>query len=650
MSMFALLTLLLSVPAAALAASAGHELKLAGYSTNMLRWMPSVRHSSYQDLTPSADRMAEFEQSAYRSVALDETHHLHIGRDQAIEETITHVRLYLTASGAESDGNLGFWLDATQQRAEIEAAYVLQADGSLIDIQAETVQINTDNSANIFNDSVYVTLPFPQLKPGSIAVLRYKIISPQNKLELPWSRNFYPVNLYPLEHFQVDAHWDDAAQKPAWRTDYAKLVCQEGPFDLSCTSKEVAAPLLTDRDMPPLYDVLPVLTLAEPSNWAVLSSSMRNLAESALVEDKHIADLAATLRNGSTDANTILTRLASFVARDIRYVGIEHGHGGVIPRPTPSTLDRRFGDCKDKTMLFVDLARHSGLDAYPVLTSTQRSSLAKLLLPTINYFNHMLACVKLGTGQEVCLDLTDPDTASGHLSYAVQGAVALTVGRGADAPRNLDTDPYTWIVRVKADNNMLANGSIVETLERHYDSHWAAGLRRALAAKSRLELDRWLVDDYRSIMGDKVTPRVSLQGLEEPQAAMVLTSETEFSNTFNATQLHSYQERDPWLRDLANKSKTPNSHYAYAFKGINYQSEIHYQLYPEKHIGNVGAKIDYLSPWGDFHRYYRHNGDSVTAYTDLKMPGTQVPVDKIAEFNRFLDLVGQETRLGFDLK
>lgn len=650
MSMPLLLTLLLAFTSLSLSATPSHDLQLAGYNSAMLRWTLSARHANYQELAPSAQRLAEFGQSGYRSVALDESHHLHIGPDKSVEETISNVQLYLTASGAENDGNLGFWLDASQQHAEIEGAYVLQPDGGVIDVEPDTIQINTDNSANIFNDNVYVTLPFPQLKPGSIAVLRYKIHTLRDKLGFPWFRNYYPVNLHPIEHFKVRVTWEDAAQKPDWRTDYPNLVCRENAFDLDCTSNEAAAPLLTDNDMPPLYDVLPVLILAEQSSWIALSSSMRSLSDTALTGDKRIADLAARLRNGATNPNEIIARLALFVSRDIRYVGIEHGHGGMTPRPTPDTLERRFGDCKDKTMLFVDLARHSGLDAYPVLTSTQRTSLAKLLLPATNYFNHMLACVSLADDKEVCVDLTDPDTSSGHLSYAVQGVVALTVGRGATAPRNLDADPYTWIVDVKADNKMNTDGSVVESLERRYASHWGAGLRKTLAAKSRMEIDRWLTNDYQAIMGNKVTPGVGLHGLETPELPVVLTSTTAFHNVFDGKTIRSYQEQDPWLRDLADKSKTFNNHYDHTFRGVHYQSEISYQPYPEKHIGNVGPEIDYISRWGTFHRYYRQTGDSLTAYTNLRMPRTQVPVDKIPEFNRFLDLVGRETRIWFGLR
>jgi len=313
-------------------------------------------------------------------------------------------------------------------------------------------------------------------------------------------------------------------------------------------------------------------------------------------------------------------------------------------------LERCFGDCKDKTMLFVDLARQAGLDAYPVLTSTKRQSLAKLLLPSSNYFNHMVACVKLTPDKESCVDLTDPETSAEHLPYSLHDAVSLKIGRATIAPGNLAAEPYTWVVEIKADNRLTEDGVIVETLERSYNSHWAAGLRYTLASKSQADRDRWLIEDYRSVMSDKLTPTVRLQGLDQPNSLVVMTSTTEFRNAFNLSQLTNFSELDPWLRDIVKSSKTTNSHYPYTFQGLNYQSQLTYKLNQGKRINNLGPAVDYDSAWGSFHRYYRKTDTSVTAFTELKMSRAVIPVEKIVEFNRFLDLSSQETRIWFSVQ
>lgn len=641
---------LLGISAGTAAAKANRVLKLPGNTTELVRWSPVPPHYRYQDLLPHAERMSLFQNLGYGSVTLAEKHEFVLRDDKLDEETTHSIQLYVTSSGISNGGNSGFWVDGTTQRAEILEAYVLQPDGTTIEVDPATLQITSDNSPDIFNDSYYVTVPFPQIRPGSISVLVYKTVSDLKKSPLPWSRILFPARFTPIESFQVRVDWTDNRRRPAWKTDYPELACRETPLSLSCATKKAIPPVLTERDMPSPYDVLPVLVLAEPTSWAAISATMQTLADSALSKGKEIKELAERLIRDAARPEERLNRLFAFVSRDIRYVGIEHGHSGVVPKPTTTTLAHRFGDCKDKTMLFVDLARKVGLDAYPVLTSTNRRSLSKLLLPASSYFNHMIACVKLTPNYESCVDLTDPYLSAEFLPRAIHGAVKLTVGRGTEAPGSLASETFTWKMEMKADNRLTDDGTIVETLERSYDSHWAAGIRSGLESRSQVDREQWLLEDYRNIMGDKVSPSLRLAGLDHPSFPLVISSTTEFRNAFDPAQMTHIVEVDPWLRDLARSVKTTNSRYAYSFQGIDFQSQITYRLNSGARIDNLGPKVDYQSLWGSFHRYYRKERDRVTVYTELKMPRAEIPVNDIAEFNRFLELTGEETRIWFGVQ
>ncbi|MGD0959767.1 MAG: DUF3857 domain-containing protein [Methylomonas sp.] len=641
-------SLLLSALSVHAAAKPKQEFKLADNMKDLVSWSPLKPRHSYREELPHPDKITSFEKLGYGVVTLMERHEINLRHDHVVEETVSNLQLYVNSNGIENAGNSGFWIDTINQRVEIQEAYVLQADGALFDVDPGALQISKDNSANIFNDFSFVTVPFAQLKPGSIAVLVYKIISYPDKLPLPWARMLYPANLGHIERFQTQVNWSDNKRKPVWKTDYPNLECKESPFSLFCATKEASLPIPVERDMPSVYDVLPVLVLTEATNWATISNSMQALTETALSKNAKIEELAEHLIKDAIRPEEKLSRLSTFVSREIRYVAIEHGHHGVIPKPALSTLEQRFGDCKDKTMLFVDLARQVGLDAYPVLTSTKRYALSKLLLPAAGYFNHMIACVKLSAYKESCIDLTDGETSSEHLPAVLQGAVRLTVGGDTVAPDNLGSEPYIWVVKIKAEHSLLSDGNIVETLERSYNSHWAAGLRHALAAKSQADRDRWLLEDYRSVvMNDKVTPSLQLQGMDQAHSSVVMTSTTEYRNVFNPAQLTNFNDLDQWLINLAKNSKSTNTHYPYTFQGIDYQSQITYRLNPGKTVNNLGPKLDYVAPWGSLHRYYRKNDTSVTAFTELKIPRTIIPVEKISEFNRFIDLSSQETRIWF---
>ena len=48
---------------------------------------------------------------------------------------------------------------------------------------------------------------------------------------------------------------------------------------------------------------------------------------------------------------------------DVRYTGVEFGKSGIVPAPPQTTLERKFGDCKDTATLLVAMLRAAGFDA-----------------------------------------------------------------------------------------------------------------------------------------------------------------------------------------------------------------------------------------------------------------------------------------------
>jgi transglutaminase-like putative cysteine protease len=625
--------------------------KLSGNLAKYVHWSPTRVQHSYNEQLPQPEKIAAFGQLGYGTVTLLEKHNINLKNDGIVEETVTQSQLYITSSGIEKNGNSVFWFDADNEKVDIQEAYVLQPNGDIVPVSPETLQITSDNSLNSFNNYYFVTIPFVQLKPGSISILVYKSSRNRKRWPLPWSRLLYIGVFNHTESFQANVEWADKRMKPAWKTDFAPLECKEGPQALTCATKDAIPPLPTETDMPSANDILPVLVLAEPTSWAEISNAMQTLTESALSKNNKIKELADHLVNGVTQPEEKISLLAAFVSRDIRYVGFEHGNSGVIPKPTLTTLEHRFGDCKDKTMLFVDLVRNVGLDAYPVLTSTKRNSISKLLLPSSSYFDHMIACVKVNPKKESCIDLTEPYTSANYLPQSIQGAVSLTVGNETVGPRNLPTELYAWKIAVKANNQITETGSIIEKLERKYDSHWGANLRGFLVAQSLVDQQRWLLENYQDVMGNRGAPDIKISGLERPDSPIEIATTTEFRDIFNfnisLSRPNGYSDIDYWLIDLAQRLAITNTHYSYQRKGIDYQSEFTYELPSGKKTTNIGPKLDYESVWGQFHRYYRDNGSSVTVHTDLKIPNVEVPVTEIADFNRYLDLIRLQTRVWF---
>lgn len=625
------------------------ELHQAGLTAKLVRWTPVLAQFKYHDILGDPGRIADYEQQGHATVELMEHHDIQRDSSRTVVETVSLARLMVTTAGVAEGGNLRFWLDASRDRAEIREAYVLQPDGSRIHVSPDMVQFTSDSSPKIFDDSILVTIPYPQLRTGSIAVLTYRSKRNSARSPVPWSRVLYSRTFKPVMHFHVQVRWTKPNLKPSWKTDDGQLQCRETALSLVCDSAAFAEPLPVEPDMPSPYDVMPTLVLAEPMTWPELASHMKQVTESALSEGDELNRVAGELVAGIADPGEKIDRLFHFVARDVRYVGLEHGHAGVIPKPTRTTLATRFGDCKDKTLLFVDLARRAGLDAYPVLTSTERAATDKLLLPSTHYFNHMIACVRQNQDDERCIDLADPETSSKRLPHELHGAVRLVLNEATTAPDRLGDERHTWVEDVHTDVTLNSDGSTTEKLDRRLQSHWAASLRHNLKSKNQTERQQWLKEAYQNVVSAKAEPEVGYLGLESAGQPLTLTTRTRFPNSFDPRSLRIYQDVDPWLRDLLRSIRTRNSRYPYKFKGLAYKNETTIRLPNDMPLRHTGAEVHFTHEFGELHRVYHPESAGVTVQTELAMPNANLSGDEIIRFNRFLDLIEASSRLWFSV-
>ncbi|MGC1206202.1 MAG: transglutaminase domain-containing protein [Flavobacteriaceae bacterium] len=85
-----------------------------------------------------------------------------------------------------------------------------------------------------------------------------------------------------------------------------------------------------------------------------------------------------------------------FVQNEIRYLGLESGIGGYKPFLPNQVFERRFGDCKDKSLLMSTMLSKMGIDAYPMLVNTYLKHTINDLLPSPKFFDHCVVKVENG--------------------------------------------------------------------------------------------------------------------------------------------------------------------------------------------------------------------------------------------------------------
>ncbi len=160
-----------------------------------------------------------------------------------------------------------------------------------------------------------------------------------------------------------------------------------------------------------LEDSLPAW--CDPESWVQLSD-FRTWAEvnqwaSALFQitspfSPALSQKIAEWKQLTTREQQILAVLR-FVQDEVRYFGIEIGASTEKPADPSIVFSRRFGDCKDKSLLFVSILRALGIEAYPVLVNATMRRAIEDWQPTAGAFDHCIAVVQCD-GQTNWLDPT----------------------------------------------------------------------------------------------------------------------------------------------------------------------------------------------------------------------------------------------------
>ena len=165
-----------------------------------------------------------------------------------------------------------------------------------------------------------------------------------------------------------------------------------------------------EPDMADTFDPYGRIELSTARNWADVSRWAVPLYRGRF-NDRTLADeFVRTLRLHDPDKRAAMLRAIAFVEGEIRYTALDMGKNSHEPNAPETVVARRFGDCKDKSVLLVALLHEAGIAAEPVLVDTEgRESLAGRL-PSAVVFDHVVVRAHLD-GKPVWVEPTrDPES------------------------------------------------------------------------------------------------------------------------------------------------------------------------------------------------------------------------------------------------
>ncbi len=343
----------------------------------------------------------------------------------------------LTERGIQKYGDIAIPYQPNSQNIGVNIARTIAPDGTVHIPPDEAFNDVTPPgllSYNLYSDMMWRVISMVRLAPG--VCIEYQVTL-EDKLEKVAGSETWITGGYNFQSSEVTLETIYALRLPQerylqWKTDNFAIepeVSDEENGVVLYIWRHGEMPALKLEDgMPHINDIAPRLSYSSIASWDNVYKWYKDLAKGRYAPDEHIQETVKKLTENLKTDDAIIRAIYHYVAKHIRYVGIELGQSAYQPSPAVEVLQKQYGDCKDKTTLLISMLDLVGIKAYPVMLSTFPYERIDTMLPSLSQFNHMIAAIPKDKENYIWLDPTSNTCSYGDLPHSDQGRTGLLIG------------------------------------------------------------------------------------------------------------------------------------------------------------------------------------------------------------------------------
>jgi transglutaminase-like putative cysteine protease len=267
----------------------------------------------------------------------------------------------------------------------------------------EAVDRSLSGGGELIDDVKFRVLTIPAPDPGNIVGYEYEVEERPFFLQDMWY--FQEADPVRETHYslQLPSGWEF---RDFWLNHPEVKASQAGNNLWQWTVSDVRE-IRHEPAMPPYQGIAGqmIVTFFPPGGkaangfaaWDDMGKWYFNLVGERVDASPEIKQQVGKLTASATTPLQKMQAIAEFVQRDIRYVAIELGIGGMQPHPAAEVFSHRFGDCKDKATLVRSMLQEIGVQSYHVVINDRRGAVTGDM-PAHNGFNHVITAIQLPDG------------------------------------------------------------------------------------------------------------------------------------------------------------------------------------------------------------------------------------------------------------
>jgi transglutaminase-like putative cysteine protease len=422
--------------------------------------------------------------------------------DATSDEYVRRVVQVLSTSGVQNASEISVEFDPASEHLVLHQVRILRSGRDVSSFRAGDVSVirpERESEEGIYSGTLSAVIFLRDVRPGDILDYAYTVLGTSPSPPPSFAETLEMAYAVPVGRLRHRLLW------PARRTLHVKAHGSVAPPGVepagggvtAYTWTQDAVPAVLDEgDLPDWFDPYPAVELSEFDSWGQVAGWTAELYD-AVDEGSPSLDALLAEWSGAGALEERALRAVRFVQDEVRYLGLEIGPGAYVPRSPASVLARRYGDCKDKSLLLSALLRRMGLDARPALVSTRAGRGLDGRLPSPLAFDHVIMRLKL-PGETRWID---PTTAhqGGRLREIVAPAFerALVVDASTSGlepiPQPIPGEPTTLVDEQYA---VPAAGPAILRVKALYAGADADAMRARLADTSSTDLASSYLNHY----------------------------------------------------------------------------------------------------------------------------------------------------------
>jgi transglutaminase-like putative cysteine protease len=356
------------------------------------------------------------------------------GSDREITDVVLRIE---TPQGVSDNGAQRISYRSGVDEVESIEASTIKADGTEIKVPESAVRTqdeDSDGGSTEFSDTKYKVIVFPAVEVGGRVRYRATI----NHRTAPFPKFFDDAHVFP----------------PQWKWEYSEVnINVPTGLPLYVQQRGINGGLVSTKDGVNYYqfvyrgpepkapesgsvwvgDYAPMFYVSTFPDMVAVGKAYEDAAAPMAQITDRIKTLANEVTQGLTGDAEKVKAIDHWVAKNIRYVAVTLGHGGLIPHPADQVLENRYGDCKDHAILMQALLAAVGIESSGALVNSG-AAYSLSTVGSIGPPNHIITYVP---SLDLYVDSTDQFAHFGTLSFSVMDkpTVLTALGRLGHTPR-----------------------------------------------------------------------------------------------------------------------------------------------------------------------------------------------------------------------